>query len=62
MSALFGVSLYYLVVYSLSHMIQTVGLEKSHAMAFCAVALLVSVIATPFIGLISDKVGRRSLV
>ncbi len=62
MSALFGVSLYYLVVYSLSHMIQTVGLEKSHAMAFCAVALLVSVIATPFIGLLSDKVGRRSLV
>lgn len=62
MSALFGVSLYYLVVYSLSHMILTVGLERSHAMAFCAVALAVSVVATPFIGLLSDVIGRRSLV
>lgn len=62
MSALFGVSLYYLVVYSLSHLTLTVGLEKWHAMAFCAMALLVSVIATPFIGLLCDIIGRRPLV
>lgn len=61
-SALFGVSLYYLLVYASNHLTQTVGLSSVNALWPCAVALAISVAANPVVGHLSDKIGRRPLV
>lgn len=61
-SALFGVSLYYLLVYASNHLSQTVGLSRVNALWPCAVALTISVAANPVVGHLSDKIGRRPLV
>ncbi|CAA0112278.1 Proline/betaine transporter [Starkeya nomas] len=61
-SSLFGVSLYYLLVYAANHLSQTVGLSRVDALWPCAVALTISVAANPVFGYLSDAFGRRPLV
>ncbi|CAG2156074.1 Proline/betaine transporter [Cupriavidus yeoncheonensis] len=61
-SALFGVSLYYFITYANNHLTQTVGLSKSSSLWLCSVALLIYTGFHPFVGKLSDRVGRRPLV
>jgi MHS family proline/betaine transporter-like MFS transporter len=61
-SALFGVSLYYLLVYASSHLFQTVGLSRVNSLWPCAVAMAIAVAASPSFGRLSDRVGRRPVV
>lgn len=61
-SALFGVSLYYLVTYIPNHLISTVGLNRSTALYLCGGVLIFYTALNPLMGILSDKVGRRKLL
>jgi MHS family proline/betaine transporter-like MFS transporter len=61
-SALFGVSLYYFITYANNHLTQTVGLSKSTSLWLCSISLVVYTILHPLVGMLSDRIGRRSLV
>lgn len=61
-SALFGVSLYYLITYANNHLTQTAGLSKSTSLWLCSLALVVYTVVHPIIGLLSDRFGRRPFV
>lgn len=60
-SSLFGVSLYYLIVYASSHLSGTVGLSRSTSLWLCGAALAISLPANPLFGSLSDRIGRRPL-
>ena len=58
-SAVFGVSLYYLIAYLANHLIQSVGVTRAAALWTCAAALALSAVLHPLIGFLSDRWGRR---
>lgn len=60
-SSLFGVSLYYLIVYASSHLSTTVGLSRSTSLWLCGLALAISLPANSLFGSLSDRIGRRPL-
>jgi MHS family proline/betaine transporter-like MFS transporter len=61
-SALFGVALYYFITYANNHLTQTVGLPKSTSLWLCSASLVLYTAFQPFVGRLSDRIGRRPLV
>jgi len=61
-SALFGVSLYYLITYIPNHLISTVGINRSTALYLCGGALIFYTALNPLVGILSDKIGRRKIL
>ncbi len=61
-SALFGVSLYYFITYANNHLSGVVGMPRVEALLASGIALAVYVIVNPFLGALSDRIGRRPIV
>lgn len=61
-SALFGVSLYYFITYANNHLSGVVGMPRVEALVASGIALAVYVIVNPFLGALSDRIGRRPIV
>lgn len=56
------VSFYTYTTYTQKFLVNTAGFDKDVATGICAVALLLFMLLQPFVGLMSDRIGRRPVL